>query len=83
MEGTPDRGSLGLVTGPQVSSILAGRVSPFGFTRRGVAGWRQGCQRLDRFRAAAGRTMPNPTWIGPLKRVQWREPLNPSCPAEG
>jgi len=32
MEGTPDRGSLGLVTGPQVSSILAGRVSSFGFT---------------------------------------------------
>lgn len=35
MEGTLDRGSLGLVTGPQVSSILAGRVSSFGFTWRG------------------------------------------------
>lgn len=35
MEGTPDRGSLGSVTGIQVSSILVGRVISFGFTRRG------------------------------------------------
>jgi len=49
----------------------------------GGADRRQGCQRLDRVEVLAGRTMPIPLSTGPLKRVQWRGPLDPSCPTEG
>jgi len=83
MEGTPDRGSLGLVTGARGSPILACRAfSPEGFSRE-TGPQVTGCQRLGRIETAVGRTMPNPGRIGPLKRRRWRAPPKPLLPRRG